>query len=549
MEGFFQLTNPHLYIGIVLSLVNAILLTIVSYKFFQIIQVSNYHVETYFNWIKQTRGKIFSRICALSFLSLGCLFVTNVILKRFANMQYLCYVGLIFYFYFIFIFVKNIYSIPEKQPLKYTKRMNRLIIVTFCIYLILTFSLIAFSHSNTFYFKFSVLALTPMFVPIAVPLVHFLNVPMENIIKQYYLTKSRKKIEKMHSLIKIGITGSYGKTSTKDILKTILSEKYKVCSTPKSFNTPMGVSKAILNNLKEDDEIFICEMGATYKHDIEKLTNFIKPSFTILTGIANQHLLTFKNIENIMETKYEIVKYCNFNSICVFNCDNDKCKQLYDREIKNRQKICVSMQDKTAFVSADNINLSTQGLTFELLINGENCGEVTTNLLGKHNIENILMAVAIAIKLDVSVEQIKKAISSLKPVPHRLEMTTNENGVTIIDDSFNANVEGTKCALEVLKLFENHRKIVVTPGLVDLGNIEKFENTELGKRIGKVCDKCIVMNENSKVELTNGLLESGFSEDNIYYCNTMKQLEDLFVSILKSGDVLLIINDLPDNFI
>ena len=305
----FDITSLEFYFALVLSIINAFLLTMVSYKFFQILQVSNYHLTAYFNWLKNSKGKFLSRICMLCFLSTACLLVTNFIFNNFKDVRLLSYLGLIFYFYYTAVFVYNAYKFPQKKPLKYTHRMYRLVIVCFILFFISTFLLMILSYQYTNVFRFAIIALTPILVPFMIPLCHLILYPIETLIQNKFLKMSIKKLDTMPSLIKIGITGSYAKTSTKEILKTILEQKYKVCYTPNSYNTPMGISKTINRYLKDDDEVLICEMGATHKMDIAKLVKLVDPSITLLTGIANQHILTFKSLENVIETKYEIIKY------------------------------------------------------------------------------------------------------------------------------------------------------------------------------------------------------------------------------------------------
>ena len=533
-------------IAVILSIVNAFLLTKVSYKFFQILQVSNYHIQSYFIWLKNSKGKFLSRIFMLCFLSLSCLLVTNFIFNNFKDIHLLSYLGLIFYYYFTIVFVQNVQSLPQKKKLTYTKRMDRLVVTCFIFFLASTYLLMLLSYMYTNIFRFCVIALTPLLVPFAIPFCHTILYPVESLIQQGYLVKAKKKLDSMPNLIRIGITGSYAKTSTKDIIKTILEEKYNVCFTPNSYNTPMGIAKTINKRLENNHEIFICEMGATYKMDIAKLVKLVDPQITILTGIANQHILTFKTLENVIETKYEIVKYSRPNALCIFNGNNQNTVDLYNREIENKRKLLIKNDDKNSDFRAENIKEDTTSTTFDLIIKGKNCGKVKTMLHGKYAIENILMAVAVCYNLNLTPQEIIDGLTKCEQTDHRLSVTNTPNGITIIDDSFNANEYGTLMALEYLSLYKGRRKIVMTPGLVDLGEKEREINYIFGQNIAEYVDKCIIVNLNAKEYLLSGLESKNFNKDNIILCDTLEDAKQKLAEILIPGDVLLICNDLPD---
>ena len=178
------ITKLEFFIALTLSVLNACMLTIISKKFLQIFQVSNYHIGSYFNWLKNSRGKYLSRIFMLSFLSMGCILVTNVIFNNFKDIKFISYLGLLFYVYYFSIFVNNLHNIPQKKKLTFTKRMIRLITLCFISFLIITFVLMVVCFNFTTIFRFSVIALTPLIVPFIIPICHLILVPMETIIQK-----------------------------------------------------------------------------------------------------------------------------------------------------------------------------------------------------------------------------------------------------------------------------------------------------------------------------------------------------------------------------
>ena len=542
--NFFAADNIHLYIAIVLSLVNSLLMCFAAYKFFQIIQLSGYKLKGYFVWLKDTKAKHVSRMILLSLLSLFCMLVTNALFNTYHDNFLYSYIGLIFYFYFSIVLIVNIYRSPKKIHLKNTLRMRRINILTFIIVYFLSFYAIALSTEFLGFIKFGALCLIPLTIPFVVPLAHIILIPLEALIVECYIAKAKGKLKKQPNLIKIGVTGSFGKTSTKYILNTILSEKYKVCMSPHSFNTPTGLSKVINNYLDAEDEILIAEMGAKHKKDIKKLCSFIKPKYGMITGVGNQHLTTFKTTDNILKTKYELIESLPSDGYAVFNGDNEGSKSLFDK--CQIDKNIVSISGKDSLVNAKNISYDENGTKFDLIIDKE-VFKCKTFLLGEHNVGNILMCVQMAKKLGLTNKQIVAGISKLKSVPHRLEIIKTDTNI-ILDDSFNSNVEGSAIALDVLKCL-GERKIVITPGLVELGDSLKEANKNFGKKIAKVADIVVIVNKVNFADIKQGLDEENFNSENIYQAETLEKAKLLMKDFIKKGDAILFENDLPDTYI
>lgn len=537
--GIFDLTNINFYILVALSIINSVVLCFVSSKLFQMMQLAGYKVRGYNAWLKDTKIKFIGRLIMLSFLSLISVLVTNALFDGFGG--YYSYLGLIFYFYFCIVFIINVSKMPQKTPLKQTRRMNRLIITTSIITILITFFMTAFLTEYLPFVKYGVVVLTPLFMPFIVPFANIINMPMEAMIRNGYIKRAKRKLSKMPNLIKIGITGSYGKTTTKHILNVMLSKKYSVCMTPHSFNTPMGLTKVVIKYLKRNNQVLIAEMGAKHVGDIKYLCNLINPKHAIITAVSSQHLLTFGNEDNILKTKNELVEAVD--GIAIFNGQNDGAVKLFNK--CEKEKFLSGINNPNAFSNVTNLQVSSSGSTFTLTINGEsiNC---TTNLLGIQNIEDIALAGAMAYKLGVSVESISEAISELKPMPHRMELIKSNN-LTIIDNAYNSSVESSKASLNVLGMF-NGNKIVITPGIVEMGDKEKEANYNFGINMAKVANKVIIVNKVNMEAIKDGLINGGFSEENILFAETLKQAQEMLPTITNSGDVILFENDLPDNY-
>lgn len=372
------------------------------------------------------------------------------------------------------------------------------------------------------------LCLSPLYVAIAT-LTTYKH--LENKNESYVATQTEKLM--CHDIIKIGITGSFGKTSCKNILKQMLAKKYEVFATESNYNTPMGIALSV-DKLKVTDQVFIAEMGARKRGDIKRLCEVVKPDIGIITGICMQHIETFGSLHEVYLEKSELGKCV---SMCVYNGNNKYSNKMH-RERKSRKiKACVG---KPGDVFVDNVDLRCDGSQFDLHI-GDNVGSVKTRLLGKHNLQNIAMCAAVADYMSVNFEDILDAIKKLQPVSHRLEYTFS-NGIHILDDGYNSNEVGIKCALEVVDTFDG-RKVVVSQGLVECGKEKKRLNMAVGKLLSEHTDVMIICGANRR------LIKKGVPADysgELFLYKNLTNAQKHFKHILKKGDLLWLQNDLPD---
>lgn len=435
-------------------------------------------------------------------------------------------------------YIKNIlkfnFSLGTKNNLKYTKRVQRAILFN----LIFNFFIFLFIFIFTKILWIKIVAIISVFLlsSILEILVFVCLMPVEECIKNSYIQKAKKKLKNFRGK-KIAITGSYGKTSTKNILYQILRTEFDVCATPKSFNTPMGVCKTVLEDLKETDDFFVVEMGARKSGDIDFLSKFVGVDFGIITPIGNCHLETFGSIENIENTKYELCQ--NATSAVVFNGKSDSSRRLYDRFERKKYLVC----EQGSFAFAHSVKTCKNGSMF--ILNIDRCEiKCQTNLLGGVNIDNIVVASAMAYLLGVSLLGIQKAIKNLKPIPHRLELI--KGFVNVIDDSYNSNFNGFCEALKVLSTFSGKR-VVVSPGIVELGREQKQINRQVASLVAKCADCFVIMNETNRKSLLLGALDGGMKRENIYFAKSRKEQQEILKNILSKGDSVLFENDFPDN--
>lgn len=433
-----------------------------------------------------------------------------------------------------------------KKPLAYTHRAIRLMIVN-GILLMLWLVLSCLVTKSIISFALMLIVINCL-IPLNMLMATFISFPMEMLIQKGYYRDAQIKIRSMKDLVIIGITGSYGKTSTKYFLKTILSERFNTLMTPESYNTPMGITRVIREQLTPEHEVFVCEMGARNKGDIRELTELTHPSIGILTSVGPQHLETFKNIETIKWTKYELIDSLPENGTAVFNGDNAICRELAENTSIETLVYSVGEGCQDSAVRATDITITEKGLNFKVMTRDGISFECQTGLLGKHNVSNILGSICVALKLGLTAEQIQNGISKIKPVPHRLELLPTTNGVIVIDDAFNSNPTGAKEALETIRALGTGNKIVITPGMVELGQVEAEENRQFGRIMAECCDYALLIGPKRSKPIVEGLLEKGFLEDRIIVVQTLKEATAKLGQLVKAGDVVLFENDLPDNY-
>ncbi|MBR4868051.1 MAG: UDP-N-acetylmuramoyl-tripeptide--D-alanyl-D-alanine ligase, partial [Clostridia bacterium] len=338
-------------------------------------------------------------------------------------------------------------------------------------------------------------------------------------------------------------TGSYGKTTTKFIITRLLSEKYTVTVTPESFNTPMGVVRTVREKMKPGTEIFVVEMGAKKVGDIKEICDLVHPTCGVITSVGPQHLETFHCVENIVKTKFELADTVEkVGGTLYLNCDSALIAQN-----KRESAVCYGT-DPSLQAYASDFTCHEGGSAFTVHYKGEEI-PLTTRLLGSHNVLNITVAVAVARDFGVAVPDIQYAVSTLKPTEHRLEVKAFTGGATMIDDAYNANPEGCLEAVNVLGRFENKKKIIVTPGLVELGERENECNFDLGVRAGQVCDQIVLVGLNRSKPIADGVRSTDFNEENLHIVASFKDAMALLAPTLDASCVVLLENDLPDNYL
>lgn len=496
----------------------------------QILQLNSYFPSRYSGWLKKSyTARSFLAAAALIFSLVALLLQKYLLILPIAALTAVR-IPLAFRDY-----KKSI------KPLVFTARIKRMYACAFLIFALL-FAACLLGNPTIRLVTSAIIMVLSFVMPALILLVWLTTLPIEKLISYKYTAQAKKILKQNPNLKIIGITGSYGKTSTKFILGRLLSEKYNVLITPENFNTPLGIVRTIREKLRPDTQVFVVEMGAKKVGDIKECCELVNPTMGIITSIGPQHLDTFKNIDNIISTKFELAdKVMDLGGRILLNTGN--------QYIQKRASLpgAVTYGSENADYRAENIKYSRSGSSFELVTKNKKI-ELSTRLLGHHNVLNITAAVAAALELGISENAIKYAVANLSPVPHRLELKSFISGSVLIDDAYNANPEGCLEAVRVLGSFEGMTKIIVTPGLVELGDQEYEYNRNLGEFAAKVCDIIILVGEKRSVPLADGVKSTDFDINNLHVVKNIYEAMSKLSALADSNTVILIENDLPDNY-
>ena len=431
-----------------------------------------------------------------------------------------------------------------RTPLKFTKRCVRLCIIFLIVSISFCIALCAAGSNVVVKGVRLNLALQPLayiLSPALFALSAAISYPIEQAVARIYTEGCKKALDAKTDLVRIGVTGSYGKTGVKNILAAFLCEKYRVYATPASYNTPMGICISV-RDMPDDTQVFVAEMGAKRKGDVGLLCDIVKPVVAVITGIAAQHLATFGSLENVIAAKSELSDYvAERGGKSYFNTDNDYCKLMYRENTGEKYRVGAGGE-----CFASRIRTGKNGSEFTLEFSGGEKVVCRTPLLGAHNVSNITLAAAVAYGMGVAPERIAAAAGRLRPVSHRLELITTDTGVTVIDDGYNSNEQGTRAALQVLKSFDG-RRIVACQGLVEMGKSGRDANFALGREIAFAADIAVLIGPNAD-DMRQGALSAGMKETDVFVKSNLAAAQELFSHILRRGDVLLIENDLPDGY-
>lgn len=437
--------------------------------------------------------------------------------------------------------VVNTKGIPPRRdfrkPLKYTLKIKLIMALSSLLLLFISILLSQIFPNNLAKMITLVLtyALSLYFSYIFLIIIDVLLLPIDVFTKELLIFLAKNKLKKLNKIKIIGVAGSYGKTGMKDLLATVLAEKYQVVKTSESINTLVGIARTILRDVNEKTEILVVEMGEYYPGDIKNICSIALPQIGIITGINEAHLERLKSIDNSIKTIFEIAQNMKSNGILLLNGKDKLIKNHYKKFVARQEIYLYQAKGKIEF------NEDAPGYIYQ---------KIFFPLLGQYNLDKIDGVIYLAKKLGLNHQEIETGLKKIKTPAHRLQPILNrEKNILVIDDSYNGNPDGVEEAIKTLSLFKKGRKIFVTPGLVEMGSKSKEVHQRIGKRLNDVVDLVILVKNSVTPYIEEGLISEGFNKGNIIWFNSMMETQNNLSNILKSDDVVLFQNDWPDNYV
>lgn len=435
----------------------------------------------------------------------------------------------------------NTKSIPPsrdfRKPLKYTLKIKLVTALSSFLILFVAFFVSKIFVNNPYKMIVLVLsyALGLYLSYLFLIIINVLFLPVDIFIKELLIFFAKNKIKKLNNIKVIGVAGSYGKTGMKDLITTVLAEKYQVVKTPESVNTPVGIAKTILRDVNEKTEILVVEMGEYYKGDIKNICSIAPPRIGVVTGINEAHLERLKSIDNSIKTIFEIAQNMKSNGILLLNGQDKLINNHYKKFVARQEIYLYQAKGKVEF------NEDAPGYIYQ---------KIFFPLLGQYNLDKIDGVIYLAKKLGLTTQEIEAGLKKIKTPAHRLQPILNrEKNILVIDDSYNGNPDGVEEAIKTLSLFKKRRRIFVTPGLVEMGDKNKEVHQRIGQRLNDVVDLVILIKNSVTSDIEEGLIKTGFNQKNILWFGSMMEAQNNLNNIIKSGDVVLFQNDWPDNYI
>lgn len=503
-------------------------------KNMQIFQQNFYNENNrYIKWGFKHLSKVFN-IYDISIV------IINVI-NLFIKCKWLIWINVLYLFLYV-IYNNKFKREQVKLALVVSSRVKKLF-VSCAVVLIIT-TLLLYKNVYVFNVVYSFVILFNFYL---LYLVNIINKPIDKAIYYHYYNITMKKLKSLTNLEVIGVTGSYGKTSTKNFLNEILNIKYNSLATPKNYNTKYGLMITINEYLNKYNDFLIAEMGAYKRGSIQSLCKMVKPKYGIITTIGLAHLETFGSVENIQKGKFELIDSLPDDGLAILNADDSR---QVDYKIKsNCKRIWIGINSENVDVRAKDIKVMADGMHFNIYFKDDNKEyEFYTKMLGFENIYNILDAVAFGKYMGLTIKELQYGVRMLKPIPHRLELKRVSDKKIIIDDAYNSNPTGSKMALEVLGKMEG-TKIIVTPGMIELGKDEYELNKKFGEYISEVCDYVVLVGKKQTKPIYEGLMNKNYDEKKLFVINDVKEAFKL-VDDIESNKIkyILLENDCPDIF-
>ena len=513
-------------------------------------QLKEYHVSRFLDHFKTYKGKkLFFNYFLLSKIILLLLFVFSP-----------WFFSLWFYALFLIYLAETLlffWQIARKNIKKPVKTLKAVFLLAVCLVIAGFFAsyVLAYLAEDL---QPAWLLLFDILLPLIVSFAVLLFQPVFVVLRNNILKKAAEKIRGLKNLKVICVTGSYGKTSTKEFLTAILSKKFKTLCTKEHQNSEIGIARRILDDLKQEHQVFIAEVGAYNKGKVKEACSMLKPEIGIVTGVNEQHLSLFGSMKNLLSAEggRELAGLLPENGVLILNGDNKYCIDLYrksDNFTKARKKIYST--DKNKIVSdlrAEDSVASKNAISFVVVDNppagGRNLMHFSANVLGLHNVQNLLASILTARELGMSFEEISDAFSDLKPEYAGMILKNGKHGIIVIDSSYSANLDGVLADLDYLSIYPQ-KKVIIMPSLIELGQKSAEIHEKIGRKIGQICDMVIITSKDKFEDIKKGAVGEGMQSKDVLLCDKPQDIFSIITLFCKAGDAVLLEGRVPEKLV
>ncbi len=339
----------------------------------------------------------------------------------------------------------------------------------------------------------------------------------------------------LYSIPVVAITGSVGKTSTKDMIGSVIAQKYKVHKTQGNYNNAIGLPLTILG--LKDEEVLVVEMGMNHFGEIDYLTNIAKPTIAVITNIGTSHIGNLGSRENILKAKLEILNGLQDKGTIIINQDNDLL-QKWAKEDEKYHKLTYGIEEKSD-VMAEDIKIQETESKFKIK-EANKTYEIEVPISGKHFIYNSLSAIAVGKILEIPMEQIIKGIKDFKLTNKRMDIQTIEEEITVINDSYNASYDSMKASLEYMHKLAGKRKIAILGDMLELGEFAKQLHQKVGEEVVKNEVDLLITVGPLAHYIAEEAIEKGMKEQEVIEFLTNKEVVFYLKQNMKKGDIILL---------
>ena len=503
-------------------------------------QLKDYHIGRFVDHFRTHKGKrlIFDLAQILKLFLLVWFLTTSSFFTYIFSILFLVYLAE------LILFLRAIFNKSIKKPVK-TIKIVFLTAVSFAVVIVFWLWTLKFKDSlqPVLFIGFDIVS------PIIISAVVLLFQPFFVVIRNRTLNEARIKMEKIKSvsgLKVVAITGSYGKTTTKEFLSTILSKKYKVLKTNEHQNSEIGVAKCILQDLKPSHQIFVAEVGAYDKGKVREVCLMIKPKIGIVTGVNEQHMALFGSLKNLLSAEGggELADALPNDGILMVNGDNKYCLGLYKNISKPKKLYSLSNKIIDSDIWSESITVQKDGISFLAVNKNGEMAHFGVKVLGRQSVQNLLGAILIAKELGMSLEEISEACKDISQEHAGMILKQGKHDIDVVDSSYSANPDGVFADLDYFSIFPG-KKVIVMPCLIELGDGSSEIHEKIGKKIGEVCDLAIITSKDKFREIKGGAMEAGMNERDILLCDNAQDIYSAITLFCKSGDAVLLEGRVP----